>query len=91
MANLVTQIREEIVALPEVTLPRSKAAKILKSRWKSLSNGYGNGLTLSQVASVISRWSIDLPGASFVPTAVTSAFARAVRLIRARNLPTLCC
>ena len=30
---------------------------------------------------MISRWSIDLPGARFVPTAVISAFARAVRLI----------
>ena len=62
MANLVTQIREEIVALPEVTLRRSRAVKTLRSRWRSRSNGYVNTGLPEPVASVISRWSIDLPG-----------------------------
>ena len=65
MANLVTQIREEIVALPEVTFAEIQGRKdfeisveISEQRLREY------GLTLSQVASVISRWSIDLPGGS---------------------------
>ncbi len=65
MANLVTQIREEIVALPEVTFAEIQgrkdyeiAVEISEQRLREY------GLTLSQVASVISRWSIDLPGGS---------------------------
>ena len=65
MANLVTQIREEIVALPEVTFASIQGRKdyeisveISEQRLREY------GLTLSQVASVISRWSIDLPGGS---------------------------
>lgn len=65
MANLVTQIREEIVALPEVTFAEIQGRKdfeisveISEQRLREY------GLTLSQVASEISRWSIDLPGGS---------------------------
>ena len=65
MANLVTQIREEIVALPEVTFAEIQGRKdfeisidISEQRLREY------GLTLSQVADVISRWSIDLPGGS---------------------------
>ena len=65
MANLVTQIREEIVALPEVTFAEIQGRKdfeisveISEQRLREY------GLTLSQVANEISRWSIDLPGGS---------------------------
>ena len=65
MANLVSQIREEIVALPEVTFAEIQgrkdyeiAVEISEQKLKEF------GLTLSQVASTISRWSIDLPGGS---------------------------
>ena len=65
MANLVTQIREEIVALPEVTFAEIQGRKdfeisveISEQRLREY------GLTLSRVASVIGRWSIDLPGGS---------------------------
>ncbi|MFL6872085.1 MAG: efflux RND transporter permease subunit [Candidatus Azotimanducaceae bacterium] len=65
MANLVTQIREEIVALPEVTFAEIQgrkdfeiAVEISEQRLREY------GLSLSQVASEISRWSIDLPGGS---------------------------
>ena len=65
MANLVTQIREEIVALPEVTFAEIQGRKdfeisvdISEQRLREY------GLSLSQVAGVIGRWSIDLPGGS---------------------------
>ncbi len=65
MANLVTQIREEIVALPEVTFAEIQgrkdfeiAVEISEQRLREF------GLSLSQVANEISRWSIDLPGGS---------------------------
>ncbi|MEC8807990.1 MAG: efflux RND transporter permease subunit [Pseudomonadota bacterium] len=65
MANLVTQIREEIIALPEVTFADIQGRKdfeisidISEQRLREY------GLSLSQVAGVISRWSVDLPGGS---------------------------
>lgn len=65
MANLVTQIREEIVALPEVTFAEIQGLKdfeisveISEQRLREY------GLSLSQVATVIGRWSMDLPGGS---------------------------
>jgi multidrug efflux pump subunit AcrB len=65
MANLVSQIREEIVALPEVTFADIQgrrdfemAVEISEKKLREY------GLTLGQVANVISRWSIDLPGGS---------------------------
>ena len=65
MANLVTQIREEIIALPEVTFADIQGRKdfeisidISEQRLREY------GLSLSQVAGVISRWSLILPGGS---------------------------
>ena len=61
MANLVTQIREEIIALPEVTFADIQGRKdfeisidISEQRLREY------GLSLSQVAGVISRWSLSL-------------------------------
>ena len=65
MANLVTQIREEVVALPEVTFAEIQGRKDFEISVEISEQKLREyGLTLSQVATVISRWSIDLPGGS---------------------------
>ena len=65
MANLADQIKDEITALPQVTyaeiwgkLPFEIAVEISELKLREF------GLTLGQVAEVIRRWSIDLPGGS---------------------------
>ena len=65
MKDLVETIRDEIVALPEVS-----SAEVWGSRSYEISVEIPEhtlqeyGLTLAQVAAVIRQWSVDLPGGS---------------------------